>query len=553
MVQTHMPTSRGSVGVQDVKELQASSLTSASTSHLARQQAAAGDCMHPHPGFWPPVRTRCLTTTRRPDRCRSCLPLNGHALPASCTHFPSNNLHLLACQQEAMCVRSDFHPVTGSGVAVKHICVGRRGGLRGGGVLCWRSRATVIGRFAESSTWTHGGAKTIPMLDGAREVNGPKKQHGVDVKDPLFAYLPHASGRTTCCGARRIDDPHTSATLVTLIDSVPLLDMATQRSRWKVKRHPSNVFSNVASLAVYMGPTDVDQPCGGSAFAAKVIGNVAGIHWRRSLGVAGRCWRGGRSWAKEEWREEKEVGWVFWSAWVSWKKHTHVDNFSLVKLFRHSTHVETSQKRATTCSGQFKQSSVCFLYTDTHSHAHFSAFLHQTHSAHFSTFHGFRQVWQIIPSSLQLAVAFVRRTSTSTPTTWLSTFYVGPSSVCWANSHCARIRAKCLAVWRYTSHPQVMNPTCSMPTQTWIRAEQGLFQQWIWHMTMKTQILTSDIPLQLPTSAKLPLNDSALATHSPAGGDLVRNVHSLQPIPHQSGVNPWYYSIPWHALNKLFK
>ena len=48
----------------------------------------------------------------------------------------------------------------------------------------------------------------------------------------------------------------------------------------------------------------------------------------------------------------------------------------------------------------------------------------------------------------------------------------------------------------------------------------------------------SDIPLQFPSSAHFPSNNSALVMFSQAGGDPVQNVHSLQPIPNQTGVNP---------------
>ena len=46
-------------------------------------------------------------------------------------------------------------------------------------------------------------------------------------------------------------------------------------------------------------------------------------------------------------------------------------------------------------------------------------------------------------------------------------------------------------------------------------------------------------PSQLPASVHFSLNNWALATLSPAGGDSVRNVHSLQPIPNQTGLNLW--------------
>ena len=77
--------------------------------------------------------------------------------------------------------------------------------------------SNAAGRLAESTTSTDGDAQTISMLDGAREVNEPKKTW-MDVKDTFFAYLPHASGRTICCRARRNDDLHSSATLDARID-----------------------------------------------------------------------------------------------------------------------------------------------------------------------------------------------------------------------------------------------------------------------------------------------------------------------------------------------
>ena len=45
--------------------------------------------------------------------------------------------------------------------------------------------------------------------------------------------------------------------------------------------------------------------------------------------------------------------------------------------------------------------------------------------------------------------------------------------------NCARTCAKCLAVWRYTSHPHVASPTCPTPAQTCIQTESGLFQMWM--------------------------------------------------------------------------
>ena len=57
-------------------------------------------------------------------------------------------------------------------------------------------------------------------------------------------------------------------------------------------------------------------------------------------------------------------------------------------------------------------------------------------------------------------------------------------------------------------------------------------------MTMTTQILSClTFPLQLPASANVPFNNSALSTLSPAGGDPVRNVQCLQPMPNQTGLH----------------
>ena len=48
----------------------------------------------------------------------------------------------------------------------------------------------------------------------------------------------------------------------------------------------------------------------------------------------------------------------------------------------------------------------------------------------------------------------------------------------------------------------------------------------------------SDLPLQLPASANVSSNDSASVTFSQAGSDPMQHVHSLQPIPNQTGVKP---------------
>ena len=50
-----------------------------------------------------------------------------------------------------------------------------------------------------------------------------------------------------------------------------------------------------------------------------------------------------------------------------------------------------------------------------------------------------------------------------------------------------------------------------------------------------TRSRMSDIPLQLPASAQF---------SAEAGSDPVRNVFSLQPIPNQTGVNPWQLQNP---------
>ena len=54
----------------------------------------------------------------------------------------------------------------------------------------------------------------------------------------------------------------------------------------------------------------------------------------------------------------------------------------------------------------------------------------------------------------------------------------------------------------------------------------------------------SDIPLQLPASANVASNSSALVTFSQAEGDLMRNVPRLHPRPSQTGVNPWQLQYP---------
>ena len=126
---------------------------------------------------------------------------------------------------------------------------------------------------------------------------------------------------------------------------------------------------------------------------------------------------------------------------------------------------------------------------------------------------------------------------------------VGTSTVSWDNSHCVGTCAKCLAVWHYTLHPQVTSPTCPTPTPTWIRAEQGLFQQCIWHMTMTTQILTC--PTSLCSFPQVHIFPWTLQrwprSHQQEAATPVRNVHGLPPIPNQTGLNPWHLQNPQSA------
>ena len=66
----------------------------------------------------------------------------------------------------------------------------------------------------------------------------------------------------------------------------------------------------------------------------------------------------------------------------------------------------------------------------------------------------------------------------------------------------------------------------------------------------------SDIPLQVPANINIPSNSSAEVTFSQAGSDTVQNVDSIQPIPNQTGVNPWQLqyplTYPQSVLKKLF-
>ena len=61
----------------------------------------------------------------------------------------------------------------------------------------------------------------------------------------------------------------------------------------------------------------------------------------------------------------------------------------------------------------------------------------------------------------------------------------------------------------------------------------------------------SDIPLQLPASDNVPSNISALVTSSQAGAPPHKNVHSLQPKPHQTRVNPWQLQYPVRYLQRV--
>ena len=57
--------------------------------------------------------------------------------------------------------------------------------------------------------------------------------------------------------------------------------------------------------------------------------------------------------------------------------------------------------------------------------------------------------------------------------------------------------------------------------------------------TDHTNSQMSDIPLQLPASANVAYNTSALVTLSEAEGDLTRDAPGLHPLPSQTRVNPW--------------
>ena len=69
----------------------------------------------------------------------------------------------------------------------------------------------------------------------------------------------------------------------------------------------------------------------------------------------------------------------------------------------------------------------------------------------------------------------------------------------------------------------------------------------LWHDDDDTNCHVFDIPLQVIASAHVPSNTSALETFSQAGSDTMQNVHSLQPIPNQTGVNPLklQYTVPY--------
>ena len=54
----------------------------------------------------------------------------------------------------------------------------------------------------------------------------------------------------------------------------------------------------------------------------------------------------------------------------------------------------------------------------------------------------------------------------------------------------------------------------------------------------------ADVPLQIPASASVALKNSALVAFSQAEDDFMRIVRSLQPIPSQTGVNPWQFQCP---------
>ena len=103
-------------------------------------------------------------------------------------------------------------------------------------------------------------------------------------------------------------------------------------------------------------------------------------------------------------------------------------------------------------------------------------------------FYGSRSDWNVTPSSYQTMTCFawVRRV----PLPW-----TGTSATCLSHFHICAITH--VLVWQYDVTPnklQVISPTptsqSTLRTVRWIRAEQGLVQQWTWRVTMTTQFLT---------------------------------------------------------------
>ena len=132
------------------------------------------------------------------------------------------------------------------------------------------------------------------------------------------------------------------------------------------------------------------------------------------------------------------------------------------------------------------------------------------HSAHFSSFNVQGRIEKSFHQVIRrwLAMSHLTATATTSKTTnW---------HLCICEKLTLLVRQSDVTPNKHRSPPTPASPS-TLPTMRWIRAEQGLFQQWIWRTTMTTRILACPTSRCSFPRVQIPSNNSALVTFSQAG------------------------------------
>ena len=111
-------------------------------------------------------------------------------------------------------------------------------------------------------------APQIQVLEGAREVSGPKQPSEAGRRGRELSHLPHVPWCTSRCRVRTIEDPHHDVTHEESVDSLPKIVCDYAEIKMKGDTTPIGVLLVVDSSTGYRGAKDVDQKCVSSCFAA---------------------------------------------------------------------------------------------------------------------------------------------------------------------------------------------------------------------------------------------------------------------------------------------